>query len=231
MSDETIITYETPVSEIERVARIMGEGLKSKFAVADYPHACSDLIHLEIITNLSEIASKLSLPLSQMCGNRKYVYWWLQGMPTMRALMTAIPYWAQLDVNMLTSAPIVRSHSASELEKLPENISTDIYAFCMFVIWYGAKPECKRRILNNRATKTLDNMRKKIGVQGILGLMWMAATEYVVLGEKVFEPAWKNMTSGKDDRKVNSMSARTATLTRGRKREVSSFADLAALRQ
>lgn len=225
MSDETIITYETPVAEIERVAHLIGEGLAPKFAEGDYAHACSDLIHLSIITNLSEIASKLSLPLSEMMDNRKYVYWWMKSMPTMRALFHAIPHWAELDISMALNAPVIKS---KDIETLPEQISIGCYLFCMFAVWYGAKPDCKRKILNNRATKTLNNAMKTMGAKGILTQMWMAATQFVVLGEKVFEPAWQRMTTGRDDRKINSMSARTARQMR--KREVSSFADLALLK-
>lgn len=221
----TVITWETPREEIERASSIIANELKDKFKNGDYPHACSDLIHLEVISTLSEIATKLNLPLSAMKDDRKYVYWWMLGMPTMRMFVRALPEWMDFNLNQALGAPIL---ATKNIEKLPEDISTSCYMFCMFAVWYGSKPECKRRILNNRATKTLQNVIRSIGVNGILNQMWMAATQYVILGEKVFEPAWARMTSGKDARAVNSMSARSVEpVRRGRKVEYSSFADLA----
>lgn len=227
--EELIIDMETPVAEIERYARIIGETLKPRIAAKDYAHAFSDLINLNIIPILSYAATALKLPLSEMTNNRKYVRWWMQGMPSMRAMMIAIPYWSALDAKVLTDAPIIRTRSAEELEKLPERISTDTVIFIMLAIWHGATSECKRRILNNKATQTLDRLKKKVGIDGILSMMWMAATEYVVLGEKVFAPAWERMTSGRDERKLNRMSERVEKTAR--KREVSSFADLAMLKK
>lgn len=227
MDSEIIITYETPVAEIERVAHLIGNGLAPQFSSGDYAHACSDLIHLAIITNLSEIATKLSLPLSQMKDDRKHIYWWMQGMPTMRALLHAIPHWAELDAAMALSAPVLKT---KDIETIPEQISIGCYLFCMFAVWYGAKPDCKRKILNNRATKTLNNAMKTMGIKGVLTQMWMAATQYVVLGEKVFEPAWQRIISGRDERAINRMSDKSAKpVRRGRKVECSSFADLAQI--
>lgn len=226
---EVIITHETPVAEIERYARIIGETLKPRFAAKDYAHAFSDLMHLNVISILSDASMTLKLPLSQMTDSRKHVMRWMNAMPVMRALMIAIPNWTELDMRILTDAPIVKTHSREELEALPERISTDTYIFLMLAIWHGATPECKRRILNNKATRTLDRLKKKVGINGILSMMWMAATEYVLLGEKVFAPAWERMTSGRDERSINSMGTHACDKL-SRKRVVSSFADLVMLK-
>ena len=53
----TVITWETPREEIEGASSIIANELKDKFKNGDYPHACSDLIHLEVISTLSEIAN------------------------------------------------------------------------------------------------------------------------------------------------------------------------------
>lgn len=227
--EEFIIDMETPVAEIERYARIIGATLKPIYADKDYRRVFADLIDINVIRTISEIMMRLCLPLSEMIDSRKHVYWWMQGMPAMRALMVALPYVAPLDTCVLTDAPIIKTRSAKELEDLPNRISTDALAFFVCAVWYGATPDCKRRVLNNKATQTLEKVRRKVGIDGIIGIMWMAATEYVVLGEKVFAPAWVRMTSGRDERRLNRMSERVEKTAR--KREVSSFADLALLRE
>lgn len=228
---EVIITHETPVAEIESYARIMGETLKPIYADKDYRRVFADLIDINVIMTVSEIMTRLCLPLAEMIDSRKHVYWWMQGMPAMRALMVSLPYLAPLDTRVLTDAPIIKTHSAKELEGLPNRIATDALAFFVCAVWYGATPDCKRRVLNNKATQTLEKVRRKIGIDGIISIMWMAATEYVVLGEKVFAPAWERMTSGRDERSINSLGSKHACEKGSRKRVVSSFADLSLLKE
>lgn len=198
--ETTVITRDTPMETIERFGDIMGKTLKPHFAEKRYAQACSSLISINVVQTLGMCATHLNGSLSAMTSDKLRVYWWITSAPVMRALLRAVPMWCNtMDVRVISSAPILKS---KQIERVPFDISVGMYLFCMFAVWYGATPDCKRRILNNKETASLTKAVRTLGADGILTQLWMAVAQYVSLTDKVFEPAWERMTSGRDERSL-----------------------------
>lgn len=198
--ETTVITKDTPMETIEKFGDIMGKTLKPHFAEKRYAQACSSLISINVVQTLGMCATHLNGSLSGMASDKLRVYWWVTSAPVMRALLRAIPMWCTMDMSVIQSAPILKS---KQIERVPFDISVGMYLFCMFAVWYGTTPDCKRRILNNKETTSLTKVVRTLGVDGILTQLWMAVAQYVSLTDKVFEPAWKRMSSGRDDRSLS----------------------------
>ena len=230
MEEEVVlITEDTPRDEVVRIGDLIGYGLKDKFKSKDYPHACSDLIHLSAVSMLGELSHRLGRPMSEMKDSRKYAQWWLTGRPTVEAMMHAVEHWIEIDVKSALNASIVKERN---LEKLPDDIATDFYLFCMFAIWYGAKPECKRKLLNNKATNTLQKAIKTFGVNGILNRLWIACVSYMSCCDKIFEPSWNSYISGKEERSIRKLASDDAPNVKKERngdKSVNSFAALGSL--
>jgi hypothetical protein len=228
-NDIVQITMDTPREEVVRIGNLIGDKLKDKIKSKDYAHACSDLIHIQIIQMLSEISTRLGRPMSEMKDSRKYAQWWLNGRPTVEATMHALEHWIDIDINAALKAPIVQQKN---LETLPEDIATNFYLFCMFAVWYGAKSDCKRIILNNKATNTLQKAIKTMGVNGILNRLWVSCISYMSCCEKIFEPSWEMYISGKEKRSIREIAATDKVdvkKERNGDKSVNSFAALSSL--
>lgn len=233
MEKEPVITSATPIEEIERIGDRCGKELKVKFDAKDYGHAFSDLIHTALITRLSDHAAHLNIPLDEIRNSRRLLYLWHEMLPTFRILKQCLPYWFNLNVLTMRSAPLMaRLVNLKDLD-ITHDICMSCAVYCLTAVWYGAKPECKRVIINNRRMKQLNETLKKYGVPGIHQDMYVASVAAILLWEKVLIHDWERFTSGKDERSINSMSAHAQIQTAGAKKSkaVSSFADLALLKE
>lgn len=208
MTETTKVTHMTDRKEIQRIGYIIGAGLLPKFDAKDYGHLCSDLIHLEIIQTLLQIVSRLSYKLDDITSNRIKVFNWIQGRAAVEVLMYALP---MLSPGNLKYAVDEYSLLAAGLEDMPKKITEDLYLFCMWSIWYGAKQSSKQQLLNNAATKTLQKCIKAYGHNGIIDRTWCACCAYVILSDKVMSPILDRMRSGIDDRSVTAIKTKAET--------------------
>lgn len=227
MSDEVIqITHKTDRKEIQRIAYIIGASLLPQYQATDYAHMCSDLIHLEIIQILLQIVSRLSMSMNDITNDRVRVYNWIQGRAAVEALMYALP---MLSHGNLKYAIDEYSIMSSGIDTMPEKITADLYLFCLWAIWYGAKQPCKQKLLNNAATKTLQKCIKTYGHDGIIDRTFCACCAYVIISDKVMSPILEKMRRGIDDRAITAIKTKQAS-TVNTDRRGKSITDLHALK-
>lgn len=225
---QKIIDQNTDRKEIQRIAYKIGSGLAPMFLDSDYGHLCSELIHLEIIQVLLQIVDRLSCRFNEIINDKVKVYNWIQGRAAVETLMYTLPMFSPGDLKFAVDA---YNFTPSDLETLPEKISEDLYLFCLWAIWYGAKQSSKQRLMNNAATKVLQKCIKTYTHEGIMNRAWCACCAYVIVSDKVMSPTLEKFRKCQDDRSITAIKTKTSPEihTDRRGKAVSDIHDLRAL--
>lgn len=222
------IDQNTDRKEIQRIAYKIGSGLAPMFFNSDYGHLCSELIHLEIIQILLQIVDRLSCKLDEIINDKVKVYNWIQGRAAVETLMYALPMFSPGNLKYAIDEYSVMS---AGLDAMPEKITEDLYVFCLWAIWYGAKQSSKQQLMNNAATKVLQKCIKTYTHLGIIDRAWCACCAYVIVSDKVMSPTLEKFRKCQDDRSITAIKTKASPeiQTDRRGKAVSDIHDLRAL--
>ena len=201
--DMRIVDVNTDRKEVQRIGYTIGAGLMPWWDAADYPHLCSELIHMNFIQILLKICDKFSVNIDDITNDRVAVYNFVQGRAACETLMYILPMFGQPGERLALSAEDMAR--CGRLDDMAHKVTADIYTFCLWAIWYGAKPASKRIFINNKASKVLQKCIATYGHKGIIDLTWCACTAYVILCDKVMQPILDKMRRCEDDRNINAI--------------------------
>lgn len=177
MSKQTLIEYGNKI----------GEWLKPDMDCGRYNHACSDMISIEMITELGLISELCKHSYTEIINSFSLMTRWVNLAKTAECIRIAVEYW--LDVN--ASVVFDDYYLRTKLEEYPNRIHEDISFFAAWCIYNGADGQSIRRILPTKAQDDIRKVVRKHGVSAIITMLWRSLIAFQSMTDKCIIPAYK----------------------------------------
>ena len=152
-----------------------------------YDHACSDMISVEMITELGLVSDLCKHSYTEIINSFSLMTRWVNLSKTVDCIRIAVEHW--LDIN--TQVVFDDYYLKSSMDEYPIHIHEDICVFAAWVIYNGADGASIRRTMPTKIQEQTRIIVRKIGVSGIISMLWRSLIAYMSMTEKCIIPAYK----------------------------------------
>lgn len=182
-----VIHCRMPKQTLTEYGNKIGEFIKPNMDCGRYNHACSDIISIEMITELGLISDLCKHPFSEIINSFSLMTRWVNLANTAMCIRVAVEYW--LDIN--ASVVFDDYYLKTKLEEYPNRIHEDICVFAAWCIYMGADGASIRRELPSKIQDNVRNIVRKIGASGIITMLWRSLIAFQSMTDKCIIPAYK----------------------------------------
>lgn len=177
MSEQTLAEYGNKI----------GEFIKPNMDCGRYDHACSDMISVEMITELGLVSDLCKHSYTEIINSFSLMTRWVNLSKTVDCIRIAVEHW--LDIN--GEVVFDNYYLKSSMDEYPIHIHEDICVFAAWVIYNGADGASIRRTMPTKIQEQTRIIVRKIGVSGIISMLWRSLVAYMSMTEKCIIPAYK----------------------------------------
>lgn len=182
-----VIHCKLPMNELIAWGNKIGEFIKPNMDCGRYDHACSDLISIEMITELGFISDLCKHTYTEIINSFSLMTKWVNYSKIVKCMLTAVEHWLDVKACVVFDDNYLRTN----MENYPKKIHEDICIFASWVCYMGADPASIRRELPSKIQDNIRNIMRKIGASGIISMLWRSLVAYMSMTEKCIIPAYK----------------------------------------
>jgi hypothetical protein len=177
MPKQTLIEYGNKI----------GEFIKPNMDCGRYNHACSDMISIEMIAELGLVSDLCKHSYTEIINSFSLMTRWVNLSKTVDCIRIAVEHW--LDIN--GEVVFDNYYLKSSMDEYPIHIHEDICVFAAWVIYNGADGASIRRTMPTKIQEQTRIIVRKIGVSGIISMLWRSLIAFQSMTDKCIIPAYK----------------------------------------
>lgn len=182
-----VIHCRMPKQALTEYGNKIGEFIKPNMDCGRYNHACSDMISIEMITELGLVSDLCKHSYTEIINSFSLMTRWVNLSKTVDCIRIAVEHW--LDIN--GEVVFDNYYLKSSMDEYPIHIHEDICVFAAWVIYNGADGASIRRTMPTKIQEQTRIIVRKIGVSGIVSMLWRSLIAYMSMTEKCIIPAYK----------------------------------------
>lgn len=182
-----VIHCRMPKQTLTEYGNKIGEFIKPNMDCGRYNHACSDMISIEMITELGLVSDLCKHSYTEIINSFSLMTRWVNLAKTVECIRIAVEHW--LDIN--GEVVFDNYYLKSSMDEYPIHIHEDICVFAAWVIYNGADGASIRKTMPTKIQEQTRIIVRKIGVSGIVSMLWRSLVAYMSMTEKCIIPAYK----------------------------------------
>lgn len=182
-----VIHCRMPKQTLTEYGNKIGEFIKPNMDCGRYDHACSDMISIEMITELGLVSDLCKHSYTEIINSFSLMTRWVNLSKTVDCIRIAVEHW--LDIN--GEVVFDNYYLKSSMDEYPVHIHEDICVFAAWVIYNGADGASIRRTMPTKIQEQTRIIVRKIGVSGIISMLWRSLIAFQSMTDKCIIPAYK----------------------------------------
>ena len=182
-----VIHCRMPKQTLTEYGNKIGEFIKPNMDCGRYNHACSDMISVEMITELGLVSDLCKHSYTEIINSFSLMTRWVNLSKTVDCIRIAVEHW--LDINR--EVVFDNYYLKSSMDEYPVHIHEDICVFAAWVIYNGADGASIRKTMPTKIQEQTRIIVRKIGVSGIISMLWRSLIAYMSMTDKCIIPAYK----------------------------------------